>query len=509
MGKATTTIRQTLNHKPEHSAWFAANQDLFNQVASFYFQVIQAHECVLELGNQEALTALEQLTHQTRNNPNPVMPLSQIAEDIPAYFRRAALHAALGSARSFYAHLKSWHARKEKAQAKGKKCIERPPVPPRSWKKSATLYAGQWKEREASSIMLKLWTGSCWSWLKCRITGRDLPDGVDAGSPQLVRHGKEWWLHTPVEKKFASPARVEEQITANTQAKICAVDVNLNGAIAVCTIQTVEGTILATHFLNGGSEISGFRKRQLGKIARNRSKTGVIAQDEQDNAALWRKINHRDEDFAHQVSHRIVAFAQKYDAKILVFEHLGNLKPQKGRYSHRGNMKRSFWMKGRIFKYTQYKAWREQIVTCRVNPRNTSRECSRCGAQVIRYAQGQLEQGYQPGAPLMLCPACHFHTHADRNASLVIGQRLLTRSQRAPKQKKTEGKPQAPQPRVERSVKTEGVKSSQAARGEDQPSIDPTGHGTVLAHGTAPKGKRSRMDQRSLSIPTQLRLFSE
>src|SRR5215470_12388877 len=47
MAKATTTIRQTLNHKLEHGAWFAANQALFNRVAAFYFEVIQAHEKVL------------------------------------------------------------------------------------------------------------------------------------------------------------------------------------------------------------------------------------------------------------------------------------------------------------------------------------------------------------------------------------------------------------------------------------------------------------------------------
>ena len=69
MAKATTTIRQPLNYKPEHEAWFAANQALFNQVAAFYFSVIQAHELVLALGNQEALTALEHLTHMTKKIP--------------------------------------------------------------------------------------------------------------------------------------------------------------------------------------------------------------------------------------------------------------------------------------------------------------------------------------------------------------------------------------------------------------------------------------------------------
>jgi len=507
LAKATTTIRQTLNHKPEHGAWFAANQALFNQVTAFYFSVIQAHELVLELGKQEALTALEQLTHKTKKNPNPIMPLSEIAEDVPAMFRRAAIHAALGSARSFYAHLKSWRARKEKALAKGKRFTERPPVPPRSWNKSTTIYAGQWKERSASSIMLKVWTGSCWSWVRCRITGRELPDGAALGSPQLVRRGKEWWLHTPVERKFSSPAKVEEQITTNAQTNICAVDLNMDGTIAVCTVQTAEGSTLATRFISGGPAVSGFRKKQLGRIARNRSKTGLLALGEQDNADLWRKINQRDEDFAHQVSHRIVQFAREQGATILVFEHLGNLQPEQGRYSHRGNRKRAFWMKGRIFRYSKYKAWNQAgIITCRVNPKNTSRQCARCGAQVIRYAQGQPEEGYQVGAPLVVCPECKMRGHADRNASIKIGRKLLARYQQAPEPKeKTEEKPQAPQPRAERSAKVEGVISSQDARGEKQPSIAAARHGTGNGHGTAHKGRRGRMGTAFLSIPTTLR----
>lgn len=72
MAKATTTIRQVLNHRPEHGAWFAANQALFNRVAAFYFEVIQAHEKVLGLGNHEAMRALETLTHTTEKNPYPV-----------------------------------------------------------------------------------------------------------------------------------------------------------------------------------------------------------------------------------------------------------------------------------------------------------------------------------------------------------------------------------------------------------------------------------------------------
>ena len=133
MAKATKTIRQSLGYEPQHAKWLRSTKDLFNQVAAFYFEAITAHPGVSDLDPKATLTALEKLTHTTKENPHPVMPLSEIAQEVPALFRRAAIHAALGSAHSFSAHLKKWRARKEKAEAKGKKFTERPPVPPRTW----------------------------------------------------------------------------------------------------------------------------------------------------------------------------------------------------------------------------------------------------------------------------------------------------------------------------------------------------------------------------------------
>jgi transposase len=215
-------------------------------------------------------------------------------------------------------------------------------------------------------------------------------------------------LHTPLEKQFRSPLTIEQQVTTNAHTKICAVDLNLNEQLAVCTIQTVEGTILATRFIGGGREIAGFRKQLLGWIARNRRKTGIIAQGEQDNVHLWEKITHVDEQIAHLVSARIVQFARKHEASILVFEHLGNLKPARGKYSQRGNSKRAFWMKGRIFTYAKYKAYNEGLLTSRVSPRNTSRECARCHRLVARYEAGQPAEGYTPWcAPGVLSSVWH------------------------------------------------------------------------------------------------------
>ena len=237
-----------------------------------------------------------------------------------------------------------------------------------------------------------------------------------------------------------------------------------------------------------------FRKKQLGRIARNRRKTGIIAEGEQDNADLWSKVNHVDEHMAHLVSARIVQFAMQHEATIVVFEHLGGLKPTKGKYSRRGNSKRAFWMKGRIFKYAKYKAYNAGILTSRVNPRNTSRQCARCQSLVARYAEGKPAQGYTPGAPLVLCHQCGLKGNADRNASLVIGQRLVTRYQ-----KSSQEKPQTLL-LVERGEKSPGVVVSQDAGCEEGPSILQTGLGDTNEHGTA-QDRVLRMDKHLADIP--------
>jgi transposase len=505
MAHATMTIKQRLTYAPQHASCFAANQALFNRVTAFYFEVIQVHDKLLTLGTKEALTALETLTHATDKHPHPVMPLADLGEDIPAMFRRAAINAALGSAKSFQGNLKRWRTHKAKAEAKGKTFTDRPPVPPRTWNKSVPFYAGLWRERTDSSILLKVWTGACWSWIKVRISGRSLPEDHKIGSPQLIQHGEEWWLHTPVEKAFEAPQKVEEQVKAQTSLTICAVDLNLGEHIAVCSVQSAEGTILATRFIGGGDAITGFRKCVLGRIARKRSKTGIIAEGEQDNAARFQKLRNRNDSEAHRISRRIVQFAQDWGASIIVFEHLGTLKPEKGKYSRRGNLKRAYWMKGRIFRSTKYKAWHERIITSRVSPRNTSRECARCGENVIRYNQGwHPQQGYTVGAPLVRCPACQMRGHADRNASIVIGQRLFARYRQPVKQEK----PPARRVRSGRVVKATGVAVSQDAQSSAQPSIAAARHGDRHGPGTALVGSLW-MDERPTSLPTQLRLFNE
>ena len=123
----------------------------------------------------------------------------------------------LGAARSFYSNLTKWRKRKEKAEAKGKKFTEHPSVPPRTWNKSATLYAGMWKERGGFIYHDQSLDGQH---VELDSVFASLVERCQRASTCAVRN---WYtevgiggiLHTPVEKKIKNPVKIEKQIKTN------------------------------------------------------------------------------------------------------------------------------------------------------------------------------------------------------------------------------------------------------------------------------------------------------
>ena len=418
---STKTIKQTLEHRfPE---WFKTTEELFNEVTAFYFEIIQNRELILELNNKEALTELECVTHVTKNNLSPSFPLKW---DVPAMFRRACINTALGAARSFFSNLNKWKEKKARTESKGRKFTDRPPVPPREWHRDILFYTGQYKDYRGTNIMLKLFDGKTWRWVKFHLTGRKFPDGWEIGCPHAVIKKNRIELHFPVEKENIKVQKISEQ-TKDPELKICTVDLNIGDRLAVCGIFKSDGTQVATRFICGGDNLNGRRKRLLGIIATKRSLTsGILPEDIQDNKNLWNKIQHIDNYEAHRVSRRIVEFAQEHGASIIVFEHLGNFRPEKGKYSKWGNSKRSYWLRGKIYHYAKYKAWEHGIITSRVSPKNTSRKCSVCDLDVARHGEKDKPEGYRPGASLFTCK-CGKKGNADLNADRNIARKFFLR----------------------------------------------------------------------------------
>lgn len=431
--KVAKTIRQPIEMRPSFDVWYAETKTLYNQVVSFYFDVYQSELFLLDMGAKDALTAIEKLTHRTVQNPNPLIPLDvAIVADIPSMFRRAAINQARGSFQSFSSNMERWRKDKEafesKPTKKGKKRVygNRPPVPPRQFNFNPSLYDGMHKDRTTDSIMVKLWSGYAWQWVKIVLKG-DCPNDWDTGSPIIVHRRGHFFLHTPVSKKIENPGKLSLQVKEQRLQRICSVDLNLDGTAAVCVILNNDGTPIATKFIHRSPGLDDCRKRLLGQIAIKRSKTGIIATDEQDNARLWQRIRDLDENEAHRISRRIVDFAETNRANVLVFEHLKNLTPVKGKYSTRSNAKRAYWLKGKIVDFSQYKAWHVGIITSRVSPKDTSRLCPCCKQPIARYSNGQSPIDYNPGSPLYLCNHCLSRGNADRAASINVGHKFLDR----------------------------------------------------------------------------------
>ena len=253
------------------------------------------------------------------------------------------------------------------------------------------------------------------------------------GSPHLFARGIAGDCILPLRRHSRLPQRAENN--SPRPDTYLRGRLNLNKHLAVCSVQTVDGTILATSFIGNGTAVSGCRKQLLGRIARNRSQTGMIAENEQDNADLWAKIRHVDEQIAHLVSARIVQFAIEHKASILVVEHLGNLQPEKGTYSRRSNTKRAYWMKGRISATPSTKPGMQAASSPAVSIRAIRAE-NAIAVTLLSFAiiRDTLWKATPPAA-LCLCPQCQMRDHADRNASIRVGQRLIEHTQEPQKEK--------------------------------------------------------------------------
>jgi IS605 OrfB family transposase len=125
---------------------------------------------------------------------------------------------------------------------------------------------------------------------------------------------------------------------------------------------------------------------------------------------LWKRIGRINDWIAHNVSKRIVELAKEHNCKI-AFENLKSLYPKRKKNSRRNNREISNWVRGKVVKYTIYKANWEGIRYTIVSTKYTSQVCHLCGAR-----------GSRRGA-IFECPHCQHTYNADFNASINIGIR--------------------------------------------------------------------------------------
>ncbi|WP_302804773.1 hypothetical protein [Eubacterium callanderi] len=424
-GYAITTYKIQLNYK--HLDWFRQTQSLFDAVLAFYYELLEKQPEALSLSNQNLLRHLELQTIKQRDGTPPESPLP--FEKIPLYFRRAAINAAISMYRSYMGKLKAWQESQEKQIKNGKLKMENSgtesqsdselnqigkadlhqnlppstfnfspesakkgrPSPPKHLHMAMLYYKGMYKDFADGSILLKLYTGKAWAWVKHRTTGRPFPKNAELMSPTIVIKKKKVMLHIPVKEIVKDSRTAKERVQQNE--KFVAVALTGSDSLAVCTTIEADGRATAPYFIKGGKELAHRRKLLLGYTKRGIAGNDMthtvgnaalsVPQEHRPNAKYYEKITRVTDHYAHEVSRKIVDYAIKQGAKLIVLPELKESfyqakKPYLGKtpYDFIGR---------RIARYVQYKAWQQGLVAMTSKPYYASTRCYHCDAPIAKH----------------------------------------------------------------------------------------------------------------------------
>ncbi len=381
-GYAITTYKIQLNYK--HLDWFKQTQSLFDAVLAFYYKLLEKQPEALSLTNQNLLRHLELQTIKQRDGTPPETPLP--FEKIPLYFRRAAINAAISMYRSYVGKLKAWQEGPIKS---GK------PSPPKCLHMSMLYYKGMYKDFDEKSILLKLYTGKTWAWVKHRYTGRPFPENVELMSPTIVIRKKKVMLHIPVKEIVEDNRTAKERVQQNE--KFVAVALTGSDSLAVCTTIEADGRATAPYFIKGGKELAHRRKLLLGYTKRGIAGNNTprfmthtvgnaalsVPQEQRPNKKYYDKITRLTDHYAHEVSRKIVDYALKQGAKLIVLPELKESFNQ-AKKPYLGKTPYDF-IGRRIARYVQYKAWQQGLVALTSKPYYASTRCYHCDAPIAKH----------------------------------------------------------------------------------------------------------------------------
>lgn len=150
-------------------------------------------------------------------------------------------------------------------------------------------------------------------------------------------------------------------------------------------------------------------KRLQRKLAQRKAEGKNTRSVVRDLKRLRAKRSRRTKDFCNCASKELIEWAP--DNCVLVFEDLNFGQGKHG--SKAWDRRFSVWPRGMIFNMTSYKIQGKGMVA-KVDPRNTSKNCSRCGLPGVRKRHS------------FACPHCGFSIHADLNAAYNIRNRFTS-----------------------------------------------------------------------------------
>ncbi|MDO4276045.1 MAG: zinc ribbon domain-containing protein [Eubacteriales bacterium] len=356
-GYSITTRRLRLRCK--HPEWLRLTQKFYNKIERFYYELLLKNPQLWDLNSQKILRELEVLSIPGRNKKEPEEPLPW--EKVPLYFRRAAANAGIAAAKSHCTRMET---------APGRKAGQ--------LNSAVVYYKGMYRDFYPDEITLKVWDGSQWQWLHCRLYGRELPQDAQLMSPSVVFENGFVMLHVPVKETVHDTSSVKQRLSE--ERNLCSVQFTNSDAFAVGTVMNSKGQELSAKFWNGGKEYSHHCRQLTEKIEKSRRSMGG-SQPGRPNQKYWMHLKHLAEHYAHKVSTEIVRYCEEQAVSVIV------LPKYNENYTKYVMVSSGDWspihLSTRIRQYLSYKAWKSGIIVIEVHANDISSVCAKCGKKVI------------------------------------------------------------------------------------------------------------------------------
>ena len=227
-----------------------------------------------------------------------------------------------------------------------------------------------------------------WTWTEHKLEGyeafHELLEHGDLSAPSFhptqTKTGNEYY-------ELSFPVEVEHQEKADDVETVLAIDGGLRKD-ATAVVVNEDGEQLSVPYF-----IQNTERERMRNLARERnelnSKLASLRRDGRDHTDSFKKIQaeygrvnnkirHKREQLVHDVANHVLALALVYDVDAIVHEDLRSLSPPRG--DGQLSWELSSWARREIISKITYRADIAGLHVKRVRPRNTSRECPRCGA---------------------------------------------------------------------------------------------------------------------------------
>lgn len=417
---SVTTRKFTL--RCSHEEWLKLTQDFYNEILLFYYHLFfQLEEtypgCITRCSNKEVMRELEKRTIMGRDKQPVSYPLPW--KKVPLYFRRAAINGAIASAKSYLGR-KGFKVSLKKTEY---------------FEKGVTYYKGMYQDMTQEHIQLKVWNGSKWVWMHCRLSGNYFPDGAETLSPSVYCGAQGSNLLVPVKENVYDGRKAIVRFQEGTN--LCSIQFTNENTIAVAVAMNGKGEQIGVHFFKGGNQYQHLCHELLERIKKSEESMGLrgknssisnvdsvihsmvntmeeqgipLSSPEKTNQRYWMKLKHIKSYYAHNISKQIVDFSITHQAGIII------LPKYDEKFTKYVMLKAGNWsplhLSQKIREFIFYKAWKSGILVLEVHPGGTSSHCASCGA-IVKKRDNTFE-----------CPNGH-RGNKQMNTARNLGQKCI------------------------------------------------------------------------------------